>query len=86
MDLRKAVLEKLHNDEKDLAKFRNDGWLMSLQPEVDKAINPVMKRYMSVWVSVAIKIGLLTDARGNPVDLYTNNGTARDNHSNRGAR
>jgi F0F1-type ATP synthase membrane subunit b/b' len=74
MELRKATLakmDKLENDDKDFAKLRQNGMKLDLQPKVAETVTPIMERYLSASVDVNDKVGLLLDAKGNPIDDQT---------------
>jgi len=71
MDLRKATLEKLADlDKKEV--FEQNKMPPILQAQLTNTIIPIMQRYMSAWLSVMPKAGLVTDAKGNLVDVDTN--------------
>jgi len=74
MDLRKATLakmDKLENDDKDFAKLRQNVMKLDLQLKVAETVTPAMDRYLSASVDVNDKVGLLLDAKGNPIDDQT---------------
>ena len=64
-DLREFTLKKLDDTEKTLPHIK------PLQPEAVKII-PVMQKYVSAWISVTDKAGLLIEAKGELPGINTN--------------
>ena len=71
--LRDTTLKKL-NDTEAINKLKlSKKTSVTLRPEVAKITDPAVERYFSESASVMMKAGLVTDAKGNPIDVKTTN-------------
>lgn len=72
-DLRDATLKKL-NDPEAMNKLKQSNKTnIVLRPEVAKVTTPAFERFISESTGVEMKAGLVTDAKGNPIELKTTN-------------